>query len=101
MRTMLLVGAIVAAPVLFASSGAFACCDCDGYGYSYGYSAPRVYGYSSYYGPADGYRYGSYYRPAYGYSSYYGPGVRFYGARTNGWRGGVGVRRVGWGGRRR
>ena len=36
-----------------------------------------------------------------GYGGYYRPGVRFYGARTYGWRGGVGVRRVGWGGRRR
>ena len=112
MRKSLLVGLAVAAPVLFAS-GASACgwgCDCaPSYGYSYGYSAPRVYGYSSY-GYAS-YGYGSYYRPAYGYASsygraygyggYYRPGVRFYGARTYGWRGGVGVRRVGWGGRRR
>jgi hypothetical protein len=93
MRKSLLVGLAVAAPILFAS-GASACgwgCDCGApsYGYSYGYSAPRVYGYSSY-------GYGSYYRPAYGYG-----GVRFYGARTYGWRGGVGIRRVGWGGRRR
>ena len=61
-------GLAVAAPILFAS-GASACgwgCDCaPSYGYSYGYSAPRVYGYSSY-------GYGSYYRPAYGYGSYYG-----------------------------
>ena len=117
MRKLLLVGLAVAAPVLFAS-GASACgwgCDCaPSYGYSYGYSAPRVYGYSSYgyanYGYSS-YGYGSYYRPAYGYASsygraygyggYYRPGVRFYGARTYGWRGGVGVRRVGWGGRRR
>ena len=87
MHKSLLVGLAVAAPILFAS-GASACgwgCDCaPSYGYSYGYSAPRVYGYSSY-----------------GYGSYYRPGVRFYGARTYGWRGGVGVRRVGWGGRRR
>ena len=108
MRKSLLVGLAVMAPILFAS-GASACgwgCDCaPSYGYSsYGYAAPRVYGYSSY-------GYGSYYRPAYGYGSYYGraygyggyyrPGVRFYGARTYGWRAGVGVRRVGWGGRRR
>jgi hypothetical protein len=96
----LLLGAVVVAPVLFASSGASACCDCDGaYGYSYGYAAPRVYGYSNYYGPT--YGYSSYYGPAYGYGSYYRPGVRFYGARTYGLRAGVGVRRVGWGGRRR
>ena len=100
MRKLLLAGLAVAAPVLFASSSASACgwgygygsgCGCAAptYGYSsYGYSAPRVYGYSSYY------------RPVYGYRSYYRPGVRFYGARTYGWRGGVGVRRVGWGGRR-
>ena len=46
MRKLLLVGAVVAAPVLFASSGASAWgCDCDAsYGYSYGYSAPLVYG---------------------------------------------------------
>ena len=58
MRKSLLVGLAVAAPILFAS-GASACgwgCDCaPSYGYSYGYSAPRVYGYSSY-------GYGSYYR---------------------------------------
>jgi hypothetical protein len=97
----LLLGAVLATPVVFASTGASACCDCGGasYGYSYAYAAPCVYGYSSYYAPA--YGYGSYYRPAYGYSSYYRPGVRFYGARTYGWRAGVGVRRVGWGGRRR
>ena len=51
MRKSLLVGLAVAAPILFAS-GASACgwgCDCaPSYGYSYGYSAPRVYGYSSY-----------------------------------------------------
>jgi hypothetical protein len=98
MRKLLLAGAVVTASVLFASSGALACCDCAGYGYGYGYSAPRVYGYS-YYAPV--YGYSSYYAPAYGYSSYYRPGVRFYGARTYGWRAGVGVRRVGWGGRRR
>ena len=58
MSKLLLVGAVVAAPVLFASSGASAWCDCDApsYGYaSYGYSAPLVYGYSSYYAPAYGY----------------------------------------------
>ena len=93
MRKSLLVGLAVMAPILFAS-GASACgwgCDCSPpYGYSsYGYSAPRVYGYSSYY------------RPVYGYRSYYRPGVRFYGARTYGWRGGVGLRRVGWRGGRR
>ena len=81
MRRVLLVGAIVAAPVLFASSGASAW-GC-GYGYSaprysYGYTAPRYYGYS-----------------------YSGPRWRFYGARTYGWRAGLGVRRWGWGGRRR
>ena len=53
MRKSLLVGLAVAAPILFAS-GASACgwgCGCaPSYGYSsYGYSAPRVYGYSSYY----------------------------------------------------
>jgi hypothetical protein len=114
MRKLLFIGAVVA-PVLFAAGGASACCDCDGasYGYTYGYAAPRVYGYSSYYAPTYGYGsyyspahgygygYGGYYRPAYGYSSYYRSGVRFYGARTYGWRGGVGVRRVGWGGRGR
>jgi hypothetical protein len=42
MRKLLLVGAVVAAPVLFASSSAFAW-GC-GYGYGYGY-APRYYGY--------------------------------------------------------
>ena len=51
MRKSLLVGLAVVAPILFAS-GASACgwgCDCaPSYGYSYGYSAPRVYGYSSY-----------------------------------------------------
>ena len=80
MRKLLFIGAVVA-PALFAAGGASACCDCDGasYGYTYGYAAPRVYG----------------------YSSYYRSGVRFYGARTYGWRGGVGVRRVGWGGRGR
>ena len=98
MRKSLLVGLAVMAPILFAS-GASACgwgCDCaPSYGYSsYGYAAPRVYGYSSY-------GYGSYYGRAYGYGGYYRPGVRFYGARTYGWRGGVGVRRVGWGGRGR
>jgi len=97
MRKSLLVGLAVMAPILFAS-GASACgwgCGCaPSYGYSYGYSAPRVYGYSSY-------GYGSYYGRAYGYGGYYRPGVRFYGARTYGWRAGVGVRRVGWGGRRR
>ena len=100
MRKLLFIGAVVA-PALFAAGGASACCDCDGasYGYTYGYAAPRVYGYSSYYAPT--YGYGGYYRPAYGYSSYYRSGVRFYGARTYGWRGGVGVRRVGWGGRGR
>ena len=85
MRKSLLVGLAVAAPLVFASSGASACgwgcgCAAPSYGYSsYGYSAPRVYG----------------------YSSYYRPGVRFYGARMYGWRAGVGVRRWGWGGRRR
>ena len=51
MRKFLFIGA-VAAPVLFASSGAFACFG-YGYGYAprhYGYSAPRYYGYS-YYAP--------------------------------------------------
>ena len=72
----LLLGAVLAAPVLFASSGASACCDCDGasYGYLYGCAAPRVYGYSSYCAPM--YGYGSYYRPAYGCGSYYRPGAR-------------------------
>ena len=116
MRKSLLVGLAVAAPILFAS-GASACgwgCDCaPSYGYSYGYSAPRVYGYSSY-RPVriqqllrirqllpSGVRIRQLLRSAYGYGSYYRPGVRFYGARTYGWRAGVGVRRVGWGGRRR
>jgi hypothetical protein len=119
MRKLPLVALVAAAPILFAPSGASAWCDCDGpsYGYaSYGYSAPIVYGYSSYYAPGFGYssyfqpRFGyssyygsgSYYRPrAFGYRSYYRSGVRFYGARTVGWRAGVGVRRVGWRGGRR
>ena len=139
MRKLPLVALVAAAPILFAPSGASAWCDCDGpsYGYaSYGYSAPIVYGYSSYYAPAYGYssyyapgfgysnyfqprfgynsyfqpRFGyssyygsgSYYRPrAYGYRSYYRSGVRFYGARTVGWRAGVGVHREGWRGGRR
>ena len=124
MRKLLLAALATAAPILIAPSGASAWCDCDGpaYGYSsYGYSAPLVYGYSSYYAPVYGYSSyyapsyyyappygyghyyasGSYYRPAYGYGSYYRPGVRFYGARTVGWRAGVGVRRVGWRGGRR
>ena len=80
MRKMLLIGLIVAAPVLIASSEPASAwgwgCGNSGARY-YGYSAPRVYGYS-------------YYRP-----------WRFYGARTYGWRAGLGVRRWGWGGRRR
>ena len=74
MHKLLVIGAVVAAPVLFASSGAFAW-GC-GYGYApryaYGYSAPRYYGYS------------------------YAPRYRFYGARVFGWRG-WGHRRWGWG----
>jgi hypothetical protein len=81
MRKVLLIGAVVAAPVLFASSGAFAW-GC-GYGYGYGY-APRYYGYSA---------------PRYYGYSYYAP-RRFYGARVFGWRG-WGHRRWAWGGWRR
>ena len=78
MRKSLLVGLVVASPLVFASSSALAW----GYGYGYGcaprygYAAP-VYGYR-YYRPA--YRY-SYYRPAY-YGYGYRPGVRFYGAES-------------------
>jgi hypothetical protein len=73
MRKLLLIGAVVAAPVLFASSSAFAC---FGYGYGYG---PRYYGYSSY-------------APRYYGYSYYAP-RRFYGARVYGYRAGWGARR--------
>jgi hypothetical protein len=79
MRKLLLV---IAAPMLVVPSSASAWgWGCGGYGYApryYGYSAPRYYGYS-----------------------YYAPRWRFYGARTYGWRAGLGVRRWGWGGRRR
>ena len=83
MRKLLLVGLIAAAPMLVAPStaSAWGC----GYGYGYGY------GYGFYYGYAPRY---------YGYS-YAGPRWRFYGARTYGWRAGIGIRRWGWGGRRR
>ena len=75
MRKLLLVGLVVAAPILVASTESASAC---GWGY-YGYSAPRYYGYSSYYAPR---RY-------------------YYGARVFGWRGGWGVRRWAWGGWRR
>ncbi len=84
MRKLLLVGAVVAAPILFASSAAFAW-GC-GYGYGYGY-APRYYGYS--------------YAPRYYGYSYYAPRWRFYGPRVYGYRAGWGLRRWGWGGWRR
>jgi hypothetical protein len=83
MRKVLLIGAVVAAPVLFGSSGAFAC---FGYGYGYGYG-PAYYGYSSY-------------APRY-YRYSYAPRWRFYGPRAYGYRAGLGVRRVGWRGGRR
>jgi hypothetical protein len=79
MRKLLLVGLIAAAPMAFvpSSASAWGC----GYGYApryYGYTAPRYYGYN-----------------------YSAPRWRFYGARTYGWRAGLGARRWGWGGRRR
>jgi hypothetical protein len=76
MRKLLLVGAVVAAPVLFASSGAFAWGCGYGYGYGYGY-APRYYGYTA--------------PRFYGYS--YAPRWRFYGPRVYGYRAGWGARR--------
>jgi hypothetical protein len=82
MRKLLLVGLVVAAPILVASTETASAC---GWGY-YGYSAPRVYGYTA---P----------RFYYGYTSY--APRRFYGARVFGWRAGWGVRRWAWGGWRR
>src|SRR5678815_1551214 len=102
MRKLLLAALVAAAPILITPSGASAWCDCDGpsYGYaSYGYSAPVVYGYSSYYAPTYGYSYyapaydyaptygySSYYAPAYGYANYYGYGS-YYRPRVYGYRG--------------
>ena len=73
MRKLLLVGLIAAAPMLVAPSTASAW----GCGYGSGY-APGYFGYS-----------------------YASPRWRFYGARAYGWRAGLGIRRWGWGGRRR
>ena len=74
----LLVGLVVASPLVFASSSALA------WGYGYGYGCAPRYGYAA---PVYGYRFYrytyrySYYRPAYyGYS--YRPGVRFYGSQS-------------------
>ena len=81
MRKLLLVGLVVAAPLVAYSGTANAC----HYGY-YGYSAPRVYGYWS---------------PRVYRHAYFAPRWRTAGVRVYGWRGGWGVRRVGWGGWRR
>lgn len=86
MRKLLLIGLIVAAPMLVAPTSASA------WGWGHG---PRYYGY---YGYAPRYYYG-YTTPR--YYGYYAPRWRFYGPRVYGYRGYRAPRRWVWGGWRR